>query len=411
MLGWILEGNNLEPLEMALNSVNESKGFEAVESDYSHIYQIPLELLSYTLCINSLNSTMIILKKDLLDDFMSKESRSETLINKFIARQFSKNIENLYEKYIQDKKVFTEKRNITISICPSYECNMKCPYCFQQHDKTLNKNVICNEKLELIFKKILKIKEENPSRNVVISLFGGEPFQEKHSDVLNKIFHFARNNSIVITATSNGYDLHKFWNLLIPFRGYVGHIGVTLDGVPKLHNQRRLTKDGVKSFDVITKNIDILIKAGIHVTVSTNLDQRNIEGFIDYLDHLKSLGWHNHPKITIEVGRVDDRCFDLKYKSYLSEGELLYDLIKINEIYKFPQNIKLAFLKSTFDLAESFGVSFNQKEAGRMKNHYCWATSAVDDLTYIDSNLDTYRCNLQCWKIKIQNWKYSTDRI
>ena len=65
---------------------------------------------------------------------------------------------------------------------------MKCPYCFQQHDKTLNKNVICNEKLELIFKRILKTKEENPNRNIVISLFGGEPFQEKHSDVLNKIF-------------------------------------------------------------------------------------------------------------------------------------------------------------------------------------------------------------------------------
>ena len=261
MPGWIVKENNLEPIELALHTLDESEGFEKSEDDFSHIYQMPLDLLSYTLCINSLNSTMTILKQDVLDDFMRKENRPQNKINKLIERRFSKNIDNLFEKYSKEKKLFSEKRNITISICPSYECNMKCPYCFQQHDKTLNKNVICNEKLELIFKRILKTKEENPNRNIVISLFGGEPFQEKHSDVLNKIFHFARNNSIVITATSNGYELNKFWSLLIPFRGYVGHIGVTLDGVPKVHNQRRLTKDGIKSFDIIRAHFKTKLNA------------------------------------------------------------------------------------------------------------------------------------------------------
>ena len=39
MPGWIVKENNLEPIELALHTLDESEGFEKSEDDFSHIYQ------------------------------------------------------------------------------------------------------------------------------------------------------------------------------------------------------------------------------------------------------------------------------------------------------------------------------------------------------------------------------------
>lgn len=72
------------------------------------------------------------------------------------------------------------------------------------------------------------------------------------------------------------------------------------------------------------------------------------------------------------------------------ESQILEYLAGIK--YKFPSNIKLAFLKTAVQLAKRFGWTFNQNEIGRVRFHYCWVTSCAARVEYLDSNLDVYRC-------------------
>ena len=63
-----------------------------------------------------------------------------------------------------------------------------------------------------------------------------------------------------------------------------------------------------------------------------------------------------------------------------------------NEKEAFPNNIKLAFVKTSLALAQHFGFDFNQNERGRKRFHYCWSGTPVDNVQYIDKNLRVFRC-------------------
>lgn len=58
----------------------------------------------------------------------------------------------------------------------------------------------------------------------------------------------------------------------------------------------------------------------------------------------------------------------------------------------FTTNTRFAFLKSTQKIAERFNLSLNQSEKGKSSFHYCWASSKLDDVYYIDFALNVYKC-------------------
>ncbi|OGR90851.1 MAG: hypothetical protein A2V88_17965 [Elusimicrobia bacterium RBG_16_66_12] len=283
-----------------------------------------------------------------------------------------------------------------IAFCPTYSCNLRCTYCFQQTDPLLDKRVISKENLAkflaYVDAQVLQARASDPKRAVVLQLFGGEPFTLATKPVISEIFDYCRSRKIHVAATTNGTGIGDFLDILLPYHGYIAKVGITIDGVGRFHDSRRKRLDGQGTFDKIVQNVNILIRAGIKVMTSLTLDRSSIAQANAFFDFARTQGWIDNPCVELSVARVDDRKFETGYAAVMSESELLKEMLDLNARARLPGNVRFAFLKTSFDLAKRFRCAFNQNEVGRERFRYCWASSRINDIVYVDSALDVYRC-------------------
>lgn len=283
-----------------------------------------------------------------------------------------------------------------LAFCPTYSCNLRCAYCYQQFDPTLDKRVVSDENLSKFLAyaggMIDKVRAARPERPVVLQFFGGEPFTRPAKPVIKKLFEFCRERKVHVAVTTNGVGVDDFFDILLPYHGYIAKVGVTLDGVGEFHDSRRKSRDGRDTFDGIVRNINVLLRAGIRVMTSLTLDKSNLGQAERFFAFAEAQGWSDNPLVELSVARVDDRKYETGYDAIMSEARLFKELLDLNSRKPFPANIRFAFLKTSLPLAARLRSAFNQNEAGRDKFRYCWSCSGLDSMVYVDSGLDVYRC-------------------
>lgn len=388
----ICSNGDILPLEFDKKSV----GLDKIDFSHLLIYNFNETL---DLVIDTFNDTIALLDKNT----SNKLSKNPSILtkeelnnfgNKFLSPKNDSCIENLKIRYSKD--INNRKSNVySFIICPTYSCNMRCIYCYQQGNDDLNKKIICEENLLEIFNYIKseekKIKEQNKDYKIFVELFGGEPIQSCNRDILQKVFEFARENKYFVVATTNGVEIDKFYDLFLTYNGYIGAINTTVDGTREYHNSRRIYKKDIGSFDRILKNIEFLLDLNIFVTLSINIDENNINQLKEIIGIFEEKHWLSNKYFELQIGRVDDRLFETNYEGIISESKLLEYIYKLNLDFE-NKNIRLAFLKSIFPIAKKFNISFNQRESGRALFHYCWSTSPSTYVKYIDADLNLYRC-------------------
>ncbi len=114
-------------------------------------------------------------------------------------------------------------------------------------------------------------------------------FVRKNLPVVRKIAEHCRELDITMTATTNGYDLDKYIDLLTEFN--FKQIQVTVDGVGKINDRLRVHKDGVSTYERILANAERALELGIQVSIRVNVDSQNIYGMKDLIDDLKARGF------------------------------------------------------------------------------------------------------------------------
>ena len=176
-----------------------------------------------------------------------------------------------------DKKIRRET-SISLTILPTYNCNFRCPYCYEKHRLTNGeewlRRTVSKETVDAIFAAACKERDKG-MRISGCRLFGGEPLLKENADIVRYICEKARESDIPLSAITNGYDLDFYIPLLKEFR--FTRIQVTLDGVKEENDQRRIHKDGKGTYDVILKNVGLALENGINVRLRINTGPRNIE--------------------------------------------------------------------------------------------------------------------------------------
>lgn len=209
-------------------------------------------------------------------------------------------------------------------IIPSYTCNLRCPYCFQDHfmhagkadfAKTLDK-----EQLKQIFtiidsfntpgsvavalgfiEKSSQLKE---TRGSSITLFGGEPLSARTATIVPEIINEAKSREIGISAITNGVELDLFEEYLGP-RG-ISSVQITLDGLAEVHDKRRRGPEAAKTFTRIVNNIDFALDKGVLVSLRVNVDKTNESELPGLNDFIKEKGWFAHPLFNAAASVVFD---------------------------------------------------------------------------------------------------------
>ena len=142
---------------------------------------------------------------------------------------------------------------VYITDAMSFECNFSCVYCMQQN--TFRDVTPLSPKERALTWE--KIRHSLNAQNIVLYLFGGEPFY--NADYLGELLETAADMSIPISsisAVTNGSLANdKLINIIRKFG--IRSLQITLDGPKIIHDMRRVSNDGASSFDTIMKNIGV----------------------------------------------------------------------------------------------------------------------------------------------------------
>lgn len=209
--------------------------------------------------------------------------------------------------------------------------------------------------------------------------------------------------------TTNGANLDLFLKSIIIHRNFISSINPTVDSVVDNSVTRKEIEDIKKnnSSDNIIKNSLLLLQYGVPVNIATNIDRNNLHSISNINSKFKELGLFNFKNFRWDIGRVDDRLFETKYKYIVSETDILYELLKLDDL---PENLHAAFLKSIHPLCKQQNISFNRSELKNL-HCYCWASSNIDKVFYIDSDLDTFRCTYTVGRKEFEIFKFNIDNL
>lgn len=197
----------------------------------------------------------------------------------------------------------------TYILMPTYGCNLRCGYCFQDHMRTDPRYAhLLQVMTPAMFDRILDAMDRLDERYDdtdprSITLFGGEPLLREQRPIIEYILErSAARKPAVFDAITNGTDLDAYRDLL--GAGGISWVQITLDGPPRVHDGRRVYADGSGSYALIADNIDLCLERGVEVNIRVNVDAGNVEQLPELARELVARGWTNHPRFSAAVAAV-----------------------------------------------------------------------------------------------------------
>lgn len=212
-------------------------------------------------------------------------------------------------KYLKRKKSFLND-TLKLIIAPTLACNFACPYCYEKDLPThiMSEN-IQNQLISFINSQKDKVDK------LTIDWHGGEPLigYKAIQEILCKI---SEESSIPLKQhrmVSNGYLFTKakcdfFRNTKLDY------LQITIDGTKENHNQTRIHKQGLDTYDVIINNVDMILSTmpdcnvGIRVNIHEN--NKSMYPFIyeELYNRWKDKNCFIYPAIVLKQGACNIPC-------------------------------------------------------------------------------------------------------
>lgn len=265
------------------------------------------------------------------------------------------------------KQMDTDESFLSITINPTMNCNMRCWYCYEKHEKG---TLISEELSSAIIKLIEQKNNKSKLKELSIGFFGGEPllaFNRVVFPLLTKIREMCQDYAITLSVNfvTNAYLLtDKVLNKLADLH-LVRPISfqITLDGNEKNHNEVRHTATGTGSYAEIIAHSKNALRHGMSVMLRFNCSSKNVMSFIDVLFDLRDLSDKEKKLLFIDLQHV------------------WQDVVLSKSEFELSQNtIRTAFRQE----------GFNVKELKHIDISRCYADK--DNHIVINYNGDVYNC-------------------
>lgn len=241
---------------------------------------------------------------------------------------------------------------LRLTIVPTYRCNFRCPYCYQDHDGS---GIMSQEVQDSIIRFIRKNITNYTA--VEISWFGGEPLLcmdiiLKINSAVKKICN-ERFKSFKSSITTNGYCLTKdnFEKLLeVGVRRYF----ITVDGLSQEHDKQRYLANGEGTFQTIINNLkdirSIPSSRKFSINIRSNISKKNIDNLQKYLTYMSECFSDDH-----RFAFFFRRVYDWGGESIANFSDNLLeddgDVLVIDELLKSERQMN--YLEFYMDLAGS----------------------------------------------------------
>lgn len=225
-------------------------------------------------------------------------------------------------------------------VMPTYNCNLRCSYCFQDHMRTnpFNSHLLRTMSREMVDRMFLGIHEIERRHGIIdeayvrsFTFFGGEPLLASSRDTVSYIMEKAKKDrSASFAAISNATELDAYLDLLGP-EG-ISWLQITIDGPPEEHDKRRIYADGSGSFDKIARNITMALEMGATINIRINLDKLNIHYVPRLASVFKEYGWTSHPNFSVYSAPITPSNDKTDRKTTFNTWQLDTELTKMRSV-------------------------------------------------------------------------------
>lgn len=179
-------------------------------------------------------------------------------------------------------------------LIPSYECQLRCPYCFElslyKKGKAYMEKRMTPEVVDMAFAAIDRMTVGLPPLTR-LGLFGGEPLSAANVRTNEYIFDQGRRRGIQFSAITNGVDLGHYVDRLGAEPGKLREIQVSFDGGPAAHNCLRVHTDKRGTFDEVVQSVGLALDRGVRVVARVNLDRTNVSSVTELSQIFRRKGW------------------------------------------------------------------------------------------------------------------------
>ena len=264
--------------------------------------------------------------------------------------------------------------NIGIVLAPTYNCNLRCQYCFEKHrlihGKEWLERVMSDEIIEAVFAQIKKYKDKGFLINECV-LYGGEPLLTSNKNLIRDIFRRCEELNIKVDAITNGCELENFLEFNF------SSLQITVDGLKETHDKRRFFADGSGSYDKIIKNIASALEHKIKIKLRINISRSNLNTIKEFPNELEKLGF------------LKDENFSYYFKAVIEDENSVSDIEIADELRKLGKTLsEIIKLESTYNnVASKIKGCLQQDKMPELNPTYCGAENnsnviAPDGLIY-----------------------------
>jgi uncharacterized protein len=188
----------------------------------------------------------------------------------------------------------------------SFECNLKCRYCWQQsafsNEVRRAHHRIVPKMLPSIFRFIkMYQKRKGLTQKPVVQLFGGEPLLESNRKSIELVLKRCSAEGWTTSICTNGFNLPSYYDAISRYG--VNEIQVTIDGPATIHNHRRRGSN----FHRLISSVDHLLQlGGAAVKLRVNIDAENVSTIVPLANLIIDKVWYTHPHFYAYVAPLRD---------------------------------------------------------------------------------------------------------
>lgn len=351
-----------------------------------------LKLSKYIYCFNQNNKIVMLNTLFGYIKLLNKEEYSYLLAERFelidkkrisilIAKKILLPIEldeadDVRRLYKIHEKIESKEKSIFINL--SYDCNLKCTYCFEKELES-NENMTF-EQLEEVFEFISNILKNKDVFEIV--LYGGEPLLSKDINKVERVFKYACDNAIKVRIITNGVSVPIFIPLIVRYRATLDHILITLDGLKDMHNMTRVFPDGGGTYDLINSNLTLLEKENIDYQLRLNLGIKNNFKIEETVNEII-----RNRKTILTIYTVENNCNLDSITEKLSPTEVANSLVNLYKISRKNLQVKIA---------DQFILYFTNMLLNKKTVLPAFRTCPIHNTYIFDPDMNIYDCSESC---------------
>lgn len=320
------------------------------------------------------------------------DSTIETLTRRGYLTTMSVTEEEGYVARTIKKLHARDVAGVNYIIMPTYDCNLRCAYCFQHHMRTrpelghllrpMRHDIA--DRIVLAMPAIEREVDAEPGRTRNIGFFGGEPLLARNRPIIEYLMTKIRAlGPVGFWAVSNATELNAYEGLLGP--DGIASIQITLDGPPEEHDRRRIRPDGTGSYAAIAPNIDFCLARGVQVSIRINVDPANLTDVPRLAEEIVSRGWDRSPNFSVYTAPITPNEHVPVEKTF---GRWELDQA-IDELRLLHPDMRVIGRPDDFLQSWARGLFDRRHSAPNLKTSFCGAHAGM----YIfDAFADIYAC-------------------